>query len=95
MRAQILRRRGEPVGESRRSRLVPCSLDDVCNALVLQRRRRRLLREQMLSVMLLLAGLIYTLVGRRLRDRAIRLTMLDRLVEQDEVPLVGREIEVL
>jgi len=91
----VLRRRTKPIGESRRSRLVPSSLDDASNPLVLQGRRGRdlLLRKQRLMTMLLI--LIYTSVGGRLRDRAIRLTMIDRLIEQDKVLLMGRQIQVL
>ena len=44
---------------------------------------------------MLLIGLIYTSVGGRLRDRAIRLTMFDRLIEQDEVLLMGRQVQML
>jgi hypothetical protein len=69
---------------------VPSGLDDASNALVLQGRRGRdlLLREQRLMTMLLV--LIYTSVGGRLRDGATRLTLLDRLIEQDEVLLMRR-----
>src|SRR3954452_13282678 len=99
MRVRVLRRRAEAIGESRRSRWVPCGLDDVGNSLVLQRRRRGLLlmliREQRLAA-ILLAGIVYTSVGGRLRDRAVvRLTLFDRLIEQDEVLLVRRQVQVL
>lgn len=91
---RVLRRRAEPVGESRRSRGVPCGLDDVGNSLILQGRRRGLLREKR-KVAMLLAGLVYTSVGGRLRGRAVRLTMFDRLIEQDEVLLVRRQVQML
>jgi len=90
MLVRVLRRRAKPVGESRRSRLMPCGLDDAGNSLVLQRRRRSLLLIKLLVARLLI-GLVYTSVGRRLRYRAlVRLTMFDRLIEQDEVLLVWR-----
>lgn len=67
------------------------SLDEVGNnSLVRQRRRRGLLREERLGA-ILLAVLIYSSAGGRLRGRArIRLTRFDRLIEQDEVLLEGR-----
>jgi len=69
---------------------MPCGLDDAGNSLVLQRRRRSLLLIKLLVARLLI-GLVYTSVGRRLRYRAlVRLTMFDRLIEQDEVLLVWR-----
>lgn len=73
---------------------MPCGLDDAGNSLVLQRRRRGLLRVELLAAMLLV-GLVYTSVGRRLRDRAIRWTLFDRLIEQDEVLLVRRQVQML
>jgi hypothetical protein len=74
---------------------VPSGLDDVCNSLVLQRRRcRGLLREKELATMLLIS--IHTSVGGVLQDRATRLTVLfDRLIEQNKVLLIGRQIEML
>jgi hypothetical protein len=65
------------------------SLDDAGNSLVLQRRQRR----EKLVVARWLA-VVYTSVGGRLRDRAVRLTLSDRLIEQDEV-LLGRQVQVL
>jgi hypothetical protein len=74
---------------------VPGGLDDACNSLVLQRRRgRELLRKQRLVTMLLVW--VHTSDGGRLRDAATRLTVLiDRLIEQDEVLLMWRQIQVL
>jgi len=74
---------------------VSSGLDDASNSLVLQRRRGRdlLLRKQGLVTMLLIC--VYTSVGGRLRDRAIMLTKFDRLIEQDEVLLMRRQIQVL
>jgi len=44
----------------------------------------------------MLLWLVYTSDGGRLRDRAlVRLTMIDRLIEQDKVLLVRRQIQVL
>lgn len=95
MRVRVLRRRAKPSGESRRSCWVPSGLDDVCNSLVLQRRRRRgLLREEELVAMLLIS--IHTSVGGVLREGATRLTVLfDRLIEENKVLLMWRQIEML
>ena len=89
----VLRGRAKPIAESRRIYLVPCGLDDAGNSLVLQRRRRDLLLLVELVVAMLLVGLVYTSVGGRLRDRAVRLTMFDRLIEQDEV-LLWRQVQM-
>lgn len=73
---------------------MPGCLDDVRNSLVLQRRRRRgLLREERLTRLL---TEIHTSVGGRLAGWAIKLTgLLDRLIEQDKVLLMGRQIQML
>ncbi len=103
----ILRRRAKPIGESRRSSIwEPCSLDEVGNSSTLQRRRRRRrrrsrslwveLRRVVAAESLLVGMRNHTSVGRRLRDRAIRLTMLlGRLIEQDEVLLMRGKIQML
>lgn len=96
MRVLVLRSRAKPIGESRRSCWVPCSLDDVCNSLVLERGRGSLLllsrkKLRLLATMLLIV-VVYTSVGG---DRAVRLTLFDRLIEQDEVLLVGGQIQML
>ena len=72
-----------------------CGLNDACNTLVLQRRRGRgLLRKELLGTLMLIQ--MYASVGGRLRDRAVRLTAwFDRLIEQDKVLLLRRQIQML
>ena len=74
---------------------MPGCLDDASNALVLQRRRgRKLLRKQR-SVSKLLIW-VHTSDGGRLRDWATKLTvLLDRLIEQNKVLLMWRQVQVL
>jgi hypothetical protein len=53
---------------------------------------RRVSAESLLVLMMV----DHTSVGRRLRDRAVRLTMLlGRLVEQDKVLLMRRQVQML
>lgn len=89
---RVLRGRAKPLGESRRRRLVPCCVDDVCNSLVLQRRRGRGLLRKELGTMLLIS--VHN-SGGVLRDGAIMLRVFDRLIEQDKVLLVVWQIELL
>lgn len=72
-----------------------CGLNDACNTLVLQRRRGRgLLRKKRLGTLMLIQ--MYTSAGGRLRDRTVRLTAwFDRLIEQDKVLLLWRQIQML
>ena len=77
LRTRVLGCRAVPIGESRRSSFVPCCLDDVCNSLVLQRRRK------VVATMLLIQ---VDTSGGRLESGAIMWTVLcDRLIEQDKV----------
>jgi hypothetical protein len=56
----------------------------------------RLLLLLLLLAVLLQMMLAHTSAGGRLGNRAVRLTfLLDRLVEQDEVLLLGRQPQVL
>jgi hypothetical protein len=87
----ILRGRVEPIGESRRRSVVPCSLYDLRNSLVLQSGCRRC----WLLLMLLLLRLSLTPVSGGLLCRAVRLLMtLRRSIEQDKV-LLRRQTQIL
>jgi hypothetical protein len=95
MLVRILRGGANPIGESRRRRLVSCGLNDACNTLVLQRRRGRgLLRKELLGTLMLIQSC--TSVVGRLRDGTVRLTAwFDRLIEQDKVLLLWGQVQML